>query len=183
MSKLIFIPVSIGGGLLAGLIGKKLFGVIWGAIDDQEAPERRAPRGQRAQAGRRPSDRRSSVLPDQGLGRPRVTPRVRACHRRLARRRKPGASVRPPVSNHPRSTHLRRDRDTPSDLARPVRDGDIRDEVDYALAELAGRTGRERKARLTTRTVEALRVASAAARQAARFPSNQRDGSQGGSGR
>jgi hypothetical protein len=38
MSKLMFLPVSIGGGLLAGLIGKKLFGVIWGAIDDQEPP-------------------------------------------------------------------------------------------------------------------------------------------------
>lgn len=39
MSKMIFLPVSIGGGLLAGLVGKKLFAVIWGAIDDQEAPE------------------------------------------------------------------------------------------------------------------------------------------------
>jgi Protein of unknown function (DUF4235) len=38
MSKVTFVPVSIGGGLLAGLIGKKLFGVIWGAIDDQEPP-------------------------------------------------------------------------------------------------------------------------------------------------
>jgi Protein of unknown function (DUF4235) len=38
MSKFMFLPVSIGGGLLAGLIGKKLFGVIWGAIDDQEPP-------------------------------------------------------------------------------------------------------------------------------------------------
>ena len=38
MSKVTFLPVSIGGGLLAGLIGKKLFGVIWGAIDDQEPP-------------------------------------------------------------------------------------------------------------------------------------------------
>ena len=38
MSKLMFLPVSIGGGLLAGLIGKKLFGVLWGAIDHQEPP-------------------------------------------------------------------------------------------------------------------------------------------------
>jgi hypothetical protein len=36
---MIFLPVSVGGGLLAGLIGKKLFAVIWGAIDDQEAPK------------------------------------------------------------------------------------------------------------------------------------------------
>jgi hypothetical protein len=39
MSRMIFLPVSVGGGLLAGLIGKKLFAVIWGAIDDQEAPK------------------------------------------------------------------------------------------------------------------------------------------------
>jgi hypothetical protein len=39
MGKVIFLPVSIGGGLLAGLIGKKLFGVIWGLIDDQEPPK------------------------------------------------------------------------------------------------------------------------------------------------
>lgn len=39
MSKMIFLPVSVGGGLLAGLIGKKLFAVTWGVIDDQEAPK------------------------------------------------------------------------------------------------------------------------------------------------
>ena len=39
MSKMIFLPVSVGGGLLAGLIGKKLFALIWGVIDDQEAPK------------------------------------------------------------------------------------------------------------------------------------------------
>lgn len=39
MSKLVFLPFSIGGGLLAGLIGKKLFGLIWGVIDDQEPPQ------------------------------------------------------------------------------------------------------------------------------------------------
>ncbi len=36
--KVMFLPVSISSGLLAGLIGKKLFGVIWGVIDDQEPP-------------------------------------------------------------------------------------------------------------------------------------------------
>jgi Protein of unknown function (DUF4235) len=36
--KVIFLPISLGSGLLAGLIGKKLFGLIWGAIDDQEPP-------------------------------------------------------------------------------------------------------------------------------------------------
>lgn len=39
MSKMMFLPASVGGGLLAGLIGKKLFAVIWGVIDDQEAPK------------------------------------------------------------------------------------------------------------------------------------------------
>lgn len=39
MGKLMFLPFSIGGGLLAGLIGKKLFEAIWGVIDDEEAPK------------------------------------------------------------------------------------------------------------------------------------------------
>lgn len=39
MSKPIFLPVSLGGGLLAGLIGKKLFGLIWRVIDDQDPPK------------------------------------------------------------------------------------------------------------------------------------------------
>ncbi len=39
MGKLVFLPFSIGGGLLAGLIGKKIFGLMWGLIDDQEPPQ------------------------------------------------------------------------------------------------------------------------------------------------
>jgi hypothetical protein len=39
MGKLMFLPVSIGTGLLAGLIGKKTFQLIWGVIDDEEAPK------------------------------------------------------------------------------------------------------------------------------------------------
>ncbi len=39
MGKLLFIPFSIAAGLLAGLVGKKLFELIWGAIDDQEPPD------------------------------------------------------------------------------------------------------------------------------------------------
>jgi hypothetical protein len=35
MQKLIFVPIS----LIAGLIGKKLFVVIWGLVDDEEAPK------------------------------------------------------------------------------------------------------------------------------------------------
>ncbi len=37
--KFLFLPVSIIGGLLAGLIGKKIFAQIWGLIDEQEPPE------------------------------------------------------------------------------------------------------------------------------------------------
>jgi uncharacterized protein DUF4235 len=39
VSKLLFIPFSIIGGLLAGFIGKKLFEQVWGVIDEQEPPE------------------------------------------------------------------------------------------------------------------------------------------------
>jgi hypothetical protein len=39
MTKLLFVPVSVIGGLFAGLIGKKTFEALWGAIDDQEAPD------------------------------------------------------------------------------------------------------------------------------------------------
>ena len=39
MSKLLFIPFSVIGGILAGAIGKKTFELIWGAFDDEEAPE------------------------------------------------------------------------------------------------------------------------------------------------
>ncbi|HEY1508738.1 MAG TPA: DUF4235 domain-containing protein [Solirubrobacteraceae bacterium] len=39
MGKLIFLPFSIGSGVLAGLIGKKAFEAIWGAIDDEQAPK------------------------------------------------------------------------------------------------------------------------------------------------
>ena len=37
--KVIFLPISIVGGILAGLVGKKLFEQIWGLIDDQEPPD------------------------------------------------------------------------------------------------------------------------------------------------
>ena len=39
MGKLMFLPISLGSGLLAGLIGKKAFELIWGVIDDEEAPK------------------------------------------------------------------------------------------------------------------------------------------------
>jgi hypothetical protein len=37
--KLLFIPFSVVGGLVAGFIGKQLFEQLWGVIDDQEPPE------------------------------------------------------------------------------------------------------------------------------------------------
>jgi Protein of unknown function (DUF4235) len=39
MGKLMFLPVSLGSGLLAALIGKKTFELIWGVIDNEEAPK------------------------------------------------------------------------------------------------------------------------------------------------
>lgn len=37
--KFLFMPVSIIGGLLAGLITKQIFEFLWGRISDEEAPE------------------------------------------------------------------------------------------------------------------------------------------------
>jgi hypothetical protein len=36
--KFLFLPVSIGLGLVAGLVGKKIFEQVWGLIDDEEPP-------------------------------------------------------------------------------------------------------------------------------------------------
>ncbi|HEX7059682.1 MAG TPA: DUF4235 domain-containing protein [Solirubrobacterales bacterium] len=36
--KLVFTPISILAGLLAGLIGKKIFERLWGLVDEQEPP-------------------------------------------------------------------------------------------------------------------------------------------------
>jgi hypothetical protein len=37
--KLLFLPFSIGTGLVAGLLSKKLFDLAWGLFDDEEPPE------------------------------------------------------------------------------------------------------------------------------------------------
>jgi hypothetical protein len=37
--KLLFIPFSIVGGLIAGFLGKKVFEQAWGVIDAEEPPE------------------------------------------------------------------------------------------------------------------------------------------------
>lgn len=38
MSKILFAPFGIVGGILAGIIGKKAFDRLWGLVDDQEVP-------------------------------------------------------------------------------------------------------------------------------------------------
>jgi hypothetical protein len=38
MGKLAFIPFSIAAGLVAGLLGRKLTDLAWGAVDDEEPP-------------------------------------------------------------------------------------------------------------------------------------------------
>ena len=37
--KLLFIPFSILGGLVAGFVGKKLFEQLWGLVDEEEPPD------------------------------------------------------------------------------------------------------------------------------------------------
>jgi Protein of unknown function (DUF4235) len=39
VTKLLFIPVSLLGGLAAGALSRKLFDQIWGLIDADEPPE------------------------------------------------------------------------------------------------------------------------------------------------
>ena len=37
--KFVFMPISIGGGLAAGLLAKKIFEQLWGLADDVEPPD------------------------------------------------------------------------------------------------------------------------------------------------
>lgn len=37
--KFAFLPISILGGLLAGSVAKKVFDLLWGIFDEEEAPE------------------------------------------------------------------------------------------------------------------------------------------------
>jgi hypothetical protein len=39
MAKILFIPVSIISGLIAGFLGRTLFDWVWGRFDDQEPPD------------------------------------------------------------------------------------------------------------------------------------------------
>lgn len=37
--KLLFIPISIVGGLIAGVVSRKVFDQIWGLFDEEEPPD------------------------------------------------------------------------------------------------------------------------------------------------
>jgi len=37
--KFLFLPVSIGAGLIAGILGRKLFEQAWGLIEEEEPPD------------------------------------------------------------------------------------------------------------------------------------------------
>jgi hypothetical protein len=39
MTKILFLPFSVAGGLVAGLIGKKLFERAWSLVDKEEPPD------------------------------------------------------------------------------------------------------------------------------------------------
>jgi hypothetical protein len=39
VSKILFIPAGIAGGLVAGAVSKKLFDFIWSRVSEEEAPE------------------------------------------------------------------------------------------------------------------------------------------------
>jgi Protein of unknown function (DUF4235) len=37
--KIIFLPISILGGILAGVLARKTFDVVWAKVDEEEAPQ------------------------------------------------------------------------------------------------------------------------------------------------
>jgi len=39
MGRILFAPFSIVAGLIAGMIGTRLFKALWGLVDDQEPPD------------------------------------------------------------------------------------------------------------------------------------------------
>jgi hypothetical protein len=39
MSKILFVPFSVLGGLVAGLLGKKLFEGLWALVDKEDPPD------------------------------------------------------------------------------------------------------------------------------------------------
>jgi hypothetical protein len=49
MAKLLFMPISIVTGLLAGLVSKKAFALVWNRIDEQDPPQ---PKNRKADLGK-----------------------------------------------------------------------------------------------------------------------------------
>ncbi|HWG09184.1 MAG TPA: DUF4235 domain-containing protein [Solirubrobacteraceae bacterium] len=39
MSKILFVPFSVLGGIIAGMVGKRTFEALWKAVDHQEPPD------------------------------------------------------------------------------------------------------------------------------------------------
>jgi hypothetical protein len=39
MTKLLYVPFSVLGGIFAGFVGKKAFDSVWHLFDDQDAPD------------------------------------------------------------------------------------------------------------------------------------------------
>jgi hypothetical protein len=39
VARILFVPFSLTGGLLAGVVAKKVFEQLWGLIDEEEPPE------------------------------------------------------------------------------------------------------------------------------------------------
>jgi hypothetical protein len=37
--RILFAPLSIAAGIVAGVLGRQLFELVWGRIDEEEAPE------------------------------------------------------------------------------------------------------------------------------------------------
>ena len=87
--KLIFAPIGIVAGLLAGLVAKKGFEQIWSVFDEEE-PAGARPGGRLLPEADRRAARRGSGLPgDQRRRRPRRPPRLRAERPAAGRARTP----------------------------------------------------------------------------------------------
>ena len=39
MSKLVYMPISLASGLLAGLVSRRAFALVWGAVDNAAPPQ------------------------------------------------------------------------------------------------------------------------------------------------
>ncbi|HEY4897843.1 MAG TPA: DUF4235 domain-containing protein [Solirubrobacteraceae bacterium] len=39
MTKILFIPFSILAGLVSGLLSRRIFGAVWGVIDEEQPPQ------------------------------------------------------------------------------------------------------------------------------------------------